>query len=394
MAKTAKTSEFLIFLHEALLDGSLVKLSLGHYTGKEEGLRQIHARRIVVKRQEVLSFTYRYKTRDIVKNYTLAEAEEKIEALLGKDFLTASLFTTAFDLSYEGQKNTLKKTPPSHTEAPPVGHDRAKVRQLDIRGNWLHALGITDADGHVKKDAQDKFRQIDKYIETLAAQLKDIHVKDGLRVADMGAGKGYLTFALYDYLTTKLNIKAKVAGVEYRQDMVDLCNKIARDVGFDGLSFVQGAIADYDSRGVNVLIALHACDTATDDAIAKGIRAGAELIVVAPCCHKQIRREMEKRTKNHGADNPLGFLLKHGTFMERQAEMVTDGLRALLLEYEGYSTKVFEFISDANTPKNVMIVAAKNPKAKRHDPEILKKIRETEAYFGIGYHHLEKNLEL
>ncbi|MCM2345007.1 MAG: SAM-dependent methyltransferase [Alphaproteobacteria bacterium] len=389
MAKTAKTSEFLIFLHEALLDGSLVKLSLGHYTGKEEGLKQIHIRRITVKRQEVLSFTYRYKTRDIVKNFPFAEAEEKIEALLGKDFLTASLFTTAFDLSYEGQKNTLKKTPPSHKEVPAASHDHAKVRQLDTKGNWLHALGITDADGHVKKDAQDKFRQIDKYIETLAAQLKDIAVKDGLRVVDMGAGKGYLTFALYDYLTTKLNIKAKVTGVEYRQDMVDLCNKIARDVGFTGLGFVQGAIDDYDSTGVNVLIALHACDTATDDAIAKGIGAGADLIVVAPCCHKQMRREMEARK----AAGPLDVVLRHGIFMERQAEMVTDGLRALLLEYQGYSTKVFEFISDAHTPKNVMIVAVRNPKAKRHDPAILQKIEETKDFFGIRQHQLEKNLE-
>lgn len=388
MAGKHPEPEFLSALSASLQDASFVKLSLGHYQGREEGLKQIHARRITVKRQEVLSFTYRYKTRDIVKNYPVAEALDKIAALLGRDFLNATLFTTALDLVYDGQKKILKKNPPSHKEAPAASHDRTKVRQVDTQGGWLHALGITDAAGHVKKDAQDKFRQIDKYIETLAAQLKDIHVTDGLRVADMGAGKGYLTFALYDYLTTKLDVKVQVTGVEYRKDLVELCNNIARDCGFDGLNFVQGAIDDYDSTGVNVLIALHACDTATDDAIAKGIAAGAELIVVAPCCHKQIRREMEK----HKAKNPLDFLLKHGTFMERQAEMVTDGLRALLLEYEGYSTKLFEFISDAHTPKNVMIVATRNPKLKRHDPALLQKIAEAKNFFGITRHYLEKIL--
>lgn len=385
MTKATRTAEFLIFLHEALKDGAFVKLQLGHYKGREEGLKQIHARPILVKRQLVLSFTYRYKTRDIVKNYPFEEAESLIEQWLGRDFMTAHLNTTEHDLSFDAVKNTLKKSAATTKAAPNLSHDRAKTRQVDAKGDWLHLLGITDHDGKVRKDAQDKYRQIDKYIETLSAQLKHIDTSKDVRVADMGAGKGYLTFALYDYLTNKLGVKAQVTGVEYRVDLVDLCNKIAGECGFTGLRFIQGAIDSYDAKGTNVLIALHACDTATDDAIAKGIKAGAELIVVAPCCHKQIRREMEKAK----AENDLDFLLKHGTFMERQAEMVTDGLRALLLEYEGYGTKVFEFISDAHTPKNVMIVGVRNPKAKRHDAEILKKIGNAKAFHGIGRHHLE-----
>lgn len=390
MSKATKVPEFMLFLHESLQEKSFIKLSLGHYKGREEGLKQIHARIILVKRQPVLSFTYRYQTRDIVKNHPFEEAENMIETWLGRDFMTAHLNTTEHDFSFDAVKNTLKTSAPTTKEVPSLDHDRAKARQVDAGGDWLHSLGITDHEGKVLKSAQDKYRQIDKYIETLSAQLKNIDMTKGVRIADMGAGKGYLTFALYDYLTSKLGVKAHVIGVEYRADLVDLCNKIAGECGFSGLQFVQGAIDDFDAKGVNVLIALHACDTATDDAIAKGVKAGAELIVVAPCCHKQIRREMEKSK----AENPLGFLLKHGTFMERQAEMVTDGLRALLLEYEGYGTKVFEFISDAHTPKNVMIAAVRNPKAKRHDPATLEKIRETKEYFGITRHHLEKNLEI
>lgn len=385
MAKSTKIPEFLVFLHEALQEQSFVKLQLGGYQGREEGLKQIHARRIIVKRQEVLSFTYRYQTRDIVKNYPFDEAENLIEKWLARDFMTATLFTAEHDLSFDAVKNTLKKSAATTKEAPNLSHDRAKTRQVDAGGGWLYLLGITDKDGKVRKDAQDKYRQIDKYIETLSAQLKNIDTSKGVRVADMGAGKGYLTFALYDYLANKMGVKTQVTGVEYRADLVDLCNKIAGECDFSGLRFVQGAIDSYDAKGTNVLIALHACDTATDDAIAKGVKAGAELIVVAPCCHKQIRREMEKAK----VANDLDFLLKHGTFMERQAEMVTDGLRALLLEYEGYATKVFEFISDAHTPKNVMIVGVRNHKAKRHDPEILKKIAEAKAFHGIARHHLE-----
>jgi len=176
-------------------------------------------------------------------------------------------------------------------------------------------------------------------------------------VADMGSGKGYLTFALYDYLTNSLGMNTEITGVEYRHDLVNLCNDISEKSAFTQLKFTQSTIEDFDPKNTNILIALHACDTATDDAIAKGIEAEADLIVVAPCCHKQIRREMEKSK----AQNDLQFLTQHGIFMERQAEMVTDGIRALVLEYFGYSTKVFEFISDTHTPKNAMIIGMKNP---------------------------------
>jgi hypothetical protein len=149
--------------------------------------------------------------------------------------------------------------------------------------------------------------------------------------------------------------KIKVTGVEMRPDLVRLCNGIARDSNLANLEFVDGTIQKYDATGANILIALHACDTATDDAILKGISAGASLIVVAPCCHKQIRREMESGKKQ----NELEILTRHGIFMERQAEMVTDSLRALILEYFGYSVKVFEFVGGEHTPKNVMIAATK-----------------------------------
>ena len=220
--------------------------------------------------------------------------------------------------------------------------------------------------------------------------IDEVASDDILKVVDMGAGKGYLTFALYDYLVNVAKRKAEVSGIEFRPDMVKLCNQIAMDSDFKDLKFEEGTIQSYECDSLNVLIALHACDTATDEAIFKGITKSADLIVVAPCCHKQIRREMEKGKPA----NDLDFLLKHGIFLERQAEMITDGIRALILEYFGYKTKIFEFISDVHTPKNIMITAQKLTKNKVDKAAILEKIKTTKAYFGIETHYLETLIDL
>lgn len=266
---------------------------------------------------------------------------------------------------------------------------RKKKRLIAADGKqWLNDLDITDANGVVYKNAQDKFRQINKYVEILDGLIRNMPAQQEgqrLEIADMGSGKGYLTFALYDHLRHALKRDAAITGVEYRPDLVALCNKIAASSGFETLRFVEGSIARYEAGAIDILIALHACDTATDDAIAKGINAGAGLIVVAPCCHKQIRGEIEAH-KKAGA---LDFLLRHGIFLEREAEMVTDGIRALILEYFGYTTKVFEFIGGEHTAKNVMITATRNPKARRKDPAVLDKIRAAKDFFGIGRHYLE-----
>jgi hypothetical protein len=389
-----KTDEFKLLLQTSLNDNTFVKLSLGNYKGKEEGLKNIYLKRIVIKGEEKLSFTYRYKTRDIVKNYSLQEGTNKVHDFLNPDFHVATLFTTTFDLSFENLHNKkwiLRKAMPTNLAVPSVDHDRSKNRLISTNEKpYLTELKITDLSGKVLANAQDKYKQINHYIEILSSLIKEIPVRENLKVLDMGSGKGYLTFALYDYLTNVLKINSQVTGVEFRSELVDLCNRIARNTGFNHLSFEQGTIENYNSSGTNILIALHACDTATDDAIYKGITGQAELIVVAPCCHKQIRRQLEAGK----ASNDLDFLIKYGIFLERQAEMVTDGIRAMILEYFGYKTKVFEFISDAHTPKNVMIVGIKDQKFKPGDKRILKKIKDTKAYFGIKYHHLEKMTEI
>jgi SAM-dependent methyltransferase len=385
-----KTDEFALSMQTSLIDNTFVKLSLANYKGKEADLKNIYAKRIVIRNEEKLSFTYRYKTRDIVKNYSVQEGIDRIKEILQQDFHVATLFTTAFDLGFENlhnKKTILRKTNPTISSVPSADHDRSKNRLISANEKpYLTELKITDENGRVLANSQDKYKQINHYIEILSTLIKEMPARETINVVDMGSGKGYLTFALYDYLTKVLKTKSRVTGVEFRPELVELCNKIAHNTGFGHLSFEQGTIENFDSSGTDILIALHACDTATDDAICKGITAQADLIVVAPCCHKQIRRQFEARKTS----NDLDFLTKYGIFLERQAEMVTDGIRAMVLEYFGYKTKVFEFISDAHTPKNVMIVGIRNPKMQLKDELVLQKIKDAKAYFGIEYHHLEK----
>jgi SAM-dependent methyltransferase len=383
--------QFISSLSESILDNTFIKISLGNYKGSEAGLRNIYVKRILIKRIENLSFTYRYKTRDIVKNYAIDEGIKLIQESIDNGFKAATLFTTDFDLILEilsNQKVTIRRTNPSSKKSEvSLDHDHSKKRLIDSHGKgYLHELKITDAEGNVYKNAQDKYKQINHYVEILSSLIKEIPKEKLKKVVDMGSGKGYLTFALYDYLTNVLNLETTVTGVEFRPDMVELCNNIAHKTGFKNLNFTEGTIENYDSTDTNILIALHACDTATDDAIYKGITAQADLIVVAPCCHKQIRREIEKNK----ASNELDFLMKYGIFLERQAEMVTDGIRAMILEYFGYKTKVFQFISDAHTPKNVLVVGIKGKINVKKQAEILEKLKVTKEYFGIGWHHLER----
>lgn len=387
--------ELFELLKISLKENCFVKFSLGNYKGSIESLKNCYVKKILIKQEDKLSFTYRYQTKDIVKNYSIEEGIDILLDFISKgEFKHATLFTLTNDIIFEylnKDKTTLRKSNPSQQQLPSLEHNLQKNRLISSGGkSYLNLLKITDEKGKVIPSSQDKYKQINHYVELLSPLIKNLPKRDTLNVLDMGAGKGYLTFALYDYLTQVLHLKAEVTGVEYRKDLVDLCNDIAKKSNFNDLHFTQGTIMDYDAHQANVLIALHACDTATDDAIFKGIKANADLIVVAPCCHKQIRREIEK----HKTKNDLDFLLKHGIFLERQAEMLTDGLRSLILEYFDYSTKVFQFISEAHTPKNVMIVAEKKVKTEAQKKEILQKIKSSKEYFGIEYHQLEKLMEL
>jgi SAM-dependent methyltransferase len=383
---------FLTHFQQAFQNGQLLKCTLAKPTvAAPEGLKNIYIRPVSLKKGLYLAFNYRYKTRDEVKNFLLTEAVEQLEKILGSQFLQADLltperdYTVQFDRSGASKLTDKKPSMPQVTPTP-MAHDRAKQRLLDPKSPWLHLLGITNVKGEVLSSSQDKWKQINKYLEIIDSLLREQPLPSGARIADMGSGKGYLTFALYDYLANHLKLEPHITGIELRPELVDFCRKMARQAGFENLNFVAKDIADFNEGLLDMLIALHACDTATDLALAAGIRQKARILVVAPCCHKQIRREMQPR-------NEMKPLLKHGILLERQAEMLTDGIRALLLEAEGYRTKVFEFVSTEHTAKNVMITATmEQRKMNQRSQEALQQIADLKTAFGIREHWLEKLL--
>ncbi len=391
MSMNTSITEYLSHLRHAVMEAVFIKLSLSKPTHTAGDVKSIDVRPILVKRQLKLSFTTHHRTRDVVKNYSLEEALALIEQQLMEHFHASYLWTVQGDwqLSHTASGYTLSRHAAQVTNAPALSHDRAKQRPLASDKAYLQALEITNAKGKVFAAAQDKFRQINKYIELLDGHLRALPAGRPLRIIDMGAGKGYLTFALYDHLTHTLKREVELIGVEFRADLVAKCNDIAQNARFTGLRFVEGAIADFDCAGADAVIALHACDTATDDAIAKAIQANAALIVMAPCCHKQIRRAMGKLAPEH----PLAPMLAHGTYVERMAEMLTDTLRAEIMASQGYRTKLFEFISDAHTPKNVMIIGERMAAPRAGEQQAaLARITRLKAEFGIEAHALEARL--
>lgn len=368
-------------------------------------LKNIYVRLIQLKSRPMLQLTYRYATRDEFKNSSIEEGLIILTLHIETDFLNADLFTTTHEISLLGRKKITKKNnqkAKSDNDAPPsVGaspqpptptlevHDRPKNRFIAPETPFLHDLEITTSEGKVTAAGQKKYKQINKYIEIVDNILKEKKLNESPKIVDMGSGKGYLTFSLYDFLVREHALKASVCGVELREQLVDFCNKLALKNQFTNLHFEAKDINDFEGK-IDMLIALHACDTATDIAIAKGIKAQADIIIVAPCCHKQIRRQMDINISN--ISNVFQPILKYGIFCERTAEMLTDTIRALLLEVHGYKTKVFEFISTEHTAKNVMIVATLQSKNNLQTEKIGVQINDLKQQFGIKTHFLEQLL--
>ena len=387
-------SPFIAALEAAFAKGQFIKCTLSRPTEAAINLelKTVYLRPVELKKGRQIAFNFRYKTRDEVKNFPLPEALEKLSGLIGSQFGNADLFTTQQDATLSFSKNgepNLTFKAAAQTTLPGLQHDREKQRLLDPTASWLHLLGITSTKGDVLANAQDKWRQINKYLEIIENLLRQQPLPAEAHIADMGSGKGYLTFALYDFLQRQPGLVPHITGIELRPALVDFCNKTAQQAGFANLHFIAQDIRDYQPPQLDMLIALHACDTATDLALATGIRQSAQIIVAAPCCHKQIRKAMHTR-------NELAPVLRHGILEERQAEILTDGIRALLLEAEGYKTNVFEFISSEHTAKNVMITALRNDRNTPPDVRsaALKKVEALKNGFGVAEHYLEQLLLL
>ncbi|HRB57654.1 SAM-dependent methyltransferase [Acinetobacter johnsonii] len=384
VSSSAQEQQFLQAFQQALESQSFDRMILSQYQGELEQLEKMTFRVVMLQGQPVLSCLYRYKTQDVTKNYSLDTALATVTALLAQ-CKQANLMTTEQELQLKKNKKKAMLTQSKHKTVTKAveqqGHDRVKQRFVDQDSYFLQPLGITDAKSQIIPSMARKWKQINKFVEIFSGALSHIQLPEQLRVVDFGSGKGYLTFALYDYLL-KQDLNPFVTGVELNSKMVEFCQEVANKSDFQQLDFFQGDVRTYQPERLDVMIALHACDVATDFAIHTGIRLNAEMIMCAPCCHKELRPQLK-------APLVLQPMLQFGIHAGQQAEMLTDTIRALLLKAYGYETKVFEFVALEHTSKNKMILATKRKDYQAPDVAVLAQIQALKEMYGIQKHSLE-----
>ncbi|MBF7683225.1 SAM-dependent methyltransferase [Acinetobacter sp. B5B] len=376
---------FMALWRECLENGQFDRLVLSQYTGADTDLEKITFR-VVQLQQQKISVLYHYKTQDITKNYTIEQAIRVFEDLF-LHVKQANLWEIKQQVQFKrGKKRDLITTQQlTQQKIPTVQHNREKQRPIEQTSPYLHHLGITDHAGVLVPTMAKKWKQINKFIEIFSQALTEQKsLKDEVHIVDFGSGKGYLTFAMHDYLQ-KNGWTPDVTGVELRENLVQFCESVAKKNNFQRLDFFEGDVRTYQPKRLDVMVALHACDIATDFAIHCGIRLNASLILCAPCCHKELRPQLS-------SPDVLQPMLQYGVHAGQQAEMLTDTMRALLLNAYGYETKVFEFVALSHTNKNKMILAVKKKQGEQPDEKIMKQIQSLKEMYGIQTHSLEQLL--
>ena len=292
------------------------------------------------------------------KNYEKADILEQLDHWLRKDYRQLQMDTTTQSIqalvSKKGKATVKQKIARDMRSARALDHNRKK-RYLLEEGTpipFLVDLGVMTAEGAIVRSRYDKFRQINRYLEFVEDILPELDKDRELTLIDFGCGKSYLTFALYYYLTVKKQYRIRMIGLDLKKDVMEHCQELAEKYGYDRLTFLTGDIADYDGvEQVDMVVSLHACDTATDYALEKALQWNAKVIFAVPCCHHELNRQMHSTEMNP--------VLKYGLIQERMAALMTDAFRADVLELEGYQVQVLEFIDMEHTPKNILIRAVK-----------------------------------
>jgi len=387
--KDNQKSEFIKALAGALEGKTFIKLTLGKFRGTGEASKAV-ATLVALKDIPHLKLVTSFARKDDTKTFSINDGINHIKSQIGEAYLSATVFSTDRDvtLTYSKKREPhLTSGKPTLSAAESAVHDRAKSYLVPPDRLYLKALQVSDAEGRIKPTMQGKYRQICRFIEIFDGLLKEsdrLEENRPLSILDIGSGKGYLTFALYDHLRTTLGKECRMTGIEMRSDLVKLCNDLARTLKFSGLSF-DAVEAGEKRTAADVVIALHACDTATDDAMALGIGANAKMILAAPCCQHELAPQISD------ASAGLAGIIKYPLLKQRQADLVTDAARALLLEASGYKVKVIEFVSTEHTAKNILIAATHSGNVNRDRAK--RQYHELKRATGFEVHHLAAQLK-
>ena len=346
------------FLKEQFDDGVMLAVLSGQRKKESDIPSRVRIRPVEIRGERVFQATATVGTKAIHKNYTLKEVLSYVEASLTDGFSQLQIQGQMKDgsvlVSKKG-KQTIKTRP--HEALEPVkiqSHNRVKqyILKEGIPVPFLVDLGVMNKEGKVHTPSYDKFKQINRFLEFIEDILPSLQKDREVTILDFGCGKSYLTFAMYYYLKELKGYDVNIIGLDLKEDVIKKCSSLARKYGYEKLHFLHGDIADYEGvNKVDMVVTLHACDKATDYALAKAVEWDAEVILSVPCC----QHELNYRIQN----DLLEPVLKYGILKERMSALITDGIRAELLESKGYHTQILEFIDMEHTPKNLLIRAVK-----------------------------------
>lgn len=348
------------------LNETLIRVILSNPSSKD-GVIKICARPMLKNKSLLFQIEEYTKTQVFHKNLTAGDAGSYLTGKLSSDtssqtasFKNALVETKSFTANVLVSKKgtiTIKKKMNASAKQPKISlsHNRKKKYILEegIPVPFLIDLGVMTQNGNIVNAHYDKFRQINRFLEYIEDILPSLPTDRELRILDFGCGKSYLTFAIYYYLKILKGYPVRITGLDLKEDVIRHCNELAVKYGYDKLEFLCGDIAYYDGCSqVDMVVTLHACDTATDYALAKAVGWGAKVILSVPCCQHELNKQMK--------NDLLSPVLHYGILKERMAALMTDGLRAQILEANGYRTQILEFIDMAHTPKNLLIRAVYN----------------------------------
>lgn len=348
------------------LNETLIRVILSNPSSKD-GVIKICARPMLKNKSLLFQIEEYTKTQVFHKNLTAGDASSYLTGKLSSDtssqtasFKNALVETKSFTANVLVSKKgtiTIKKKMNASAKQPKISlsHNRKKKYILEegIPVPFLIDLGVMTQNGNIVNAHYDKFRQINRFLEYIEDILPSLPTGRELRILDFGCGKSYLTFAIYYYLKVLKGYPVRITGLDLKEDVIRHCNELAVKYGYDKLEFLCGDIAYYDGCSqVDMVVTLHACDTATDYALAKAVGWGAKVILSVPCCQHELNKQMK--------NDLLSPVLHYGILKERMAALMTDGLRAQILETNGYRTQILEFIDMAHTPKNLLIRAVYN----------------------------------
>ena len=375
--------EYLCQIKALVLDEeTFVRLVLKGQMAENNPWRQVVVRPVALKSGRHLQFSSFSQKQDITKNYRSAEAETHLDEVLTLPWQSIAVQSTTgeklFQITKKGKAILHKGKAPSVVEMPGLAHDASKQQALPAGhpDAFLRASGVMDEQGRVRPSMHDKFTQINEFLKLLehTGELEHLPGRQ-IEILDCGCGSAYLSFAAYHYLNAVRHIPARLVGIDFNQTLIDKDNVESAQLGFTQTCFERSTIIDYrPAVPPDIVLALHACDTATDEALYQGIVHEARLILCAPCCHHHLQEQLR-------AVAPLGAIFHNGILRHRLGDILTDTFRALILRILGYRTDVVEFVAPEHTDKNLMIRAVRRPQTA--NAAAVKEYLELKQFWGV-----------